>query len=119
MGPTTPKPTTVADGDALESFVADRDAALVFFHTAGCAKCRAMEPVLGNVARETGVPIGMVNPGNDLSLVSRFSIRSVPTLVCFREGEAVATLADGFQGTDAVLEFLAANAPETVSGGES
>ena len=108
------KPTRLADGDDFDSFVADEDVALVEFYTNGCAKCQAMEPVLGNVARSTAVAIGMVNPGDDLELADRFAIQSVPTLVLFVDGEEVARLAEGFQGGDNVVGFLEEHVPEAV-----
>ena len=113
-----PRPTRLADGDDLDAFLAEEDVALVEFYTNGCAKCQAMEPVLGNVARATEVSIGMVNPGDDLSLLDRFAIQSVPTLVLFIDGEEAARLAEGFQGGDDVVSFLEAHAPEAV-GAES
>ena len=42
------------------------------------------------------------------------STESVPTLVRFADGEAVATVADGFQGTEAVVAFPERNAPGRV-----
>ncbi|MFB6117027.1 thioredoxin family protein [Halosegnis sp.] len=108
----TTRPTRLADAAALDAFVADEELALVEFYTAGCTLCDAMEPVLGNVARATDVAVGMVNPGDDIALVDRFDVRSVPTLLLFREGEVVARRADGFQGASAVVEFLADHAPE-------
>jgi len=74
-----------------------------------------MEPVLGNVARAAGVAVGLVNPGDDLALLERFDVRSVPTLVLFAGGEPVATTADGFLGTGVVVEFVETNAPGNVA----
>ncbi|WP_254765920.1 thioredoxin family protein [Salinilacihabitans rarus] len=108
------KPTRLADGDELDAFLDDNPVALVEFYTSGCAACQAMEPVLGNVARGTDVAVGMLNPGEDLSLVDRFDVRSVPTLVLVRDGEEVARLADGFQGASDVVAFLEEHAPEAV-----
>lgn len=111
---TTSKPRRLETGDELDDFVASHDVALVEFYTSGCALCQAMEPVLGNVARATDVAIGMVNPGDDIGLVDRFDIRSVPTLVLFEDGDETARLAEGFQGGDAVTDFLAEHVPEAV-----
>ncbi len=110
----TSKPSRLETGDDLDAFVERHDVALVEFYTSGCALCQAMEPVLGNVARATDVAIGMVNPGNDIGLVDRFDVRSVPTLLLFEDGEETARLADGFQGGDAVTDFLESNVPEAV-----
>lgn len=106
------RPTRLEDGAALDAFVADHDLALVEFYTKGCSLCQAMEPVLGNVARATDVAVGLVNPGDDVPLVERFDVRSVPTLVLFRDGEEIARRAEGFQGAQAVVDFLGAHASE-------
>jgi len=89
--------------------LASHDRVLVEFYTKGCTLCQAIEPVLGNVARETGIPVAMVNPGEDLELVDEWNVRSVPTLVLVADGEAVARLADGFQGGQAIEDFVAKN----------
>jgi thioredoxin-like negative regulator of GroEL len=106
------RPTRLEDGAALDAFVDGHDPALVAFYTSGCSMCAAMEPVLGNVARATDVAVGMVNPGDDVALVERFDVRSVPTLILFRDGEERARVADGFRTTDAVVSFLGRHAPE-------
>lgn len=111
-----PRPTALERADELDVFLADHDVALVEFYTAGCSMCQAMEPVLGNVARATGVPVATINPAGDVALADRFEVRSVPTLVAFEGGEAVARLADGFQGTEAVVSWLQTHVPEAVEG---
>lgn len=100
------QPLRVADGDELDDVLAAHDRVLVEFYTKGCTLCQSIEPVLGNVARETGVPVAMVNPGEDIDLIDEWSVRSVPTLVLVEAGEEVARLADGFQGGSAIEAFL-------------
>ncbi|ELZ00371.1 thioredoxin family protein [Natrialba asiatica] len=102
----------------LDAFIERHECSLVEFYAEGCPLCQAMGPVLGNVARSTAVAIGLVNPRDDLELVDRFEIQSVPTLVLFRAGEPIATRADGFLGGDEVVAFLEANAPVTVADGD-
>lgn len=109
------KPTSLADGGDLEAFLDRHDVALVEFYTKGCSKCQAMEPVLGNVARETGIPIGLVNPGDDLELVERFDIESAPTLIVFEDGEEVGRRADGFVPGDDLVATLEETVPEAVA----
>ncbi|MFQ3294773.1 MAG: thioredoxin 1 [Halobacteriales archaeon] len=106
------KPKRLDDGDDLDAFVSEREVALVEFYTKGCAVCQSMEPVLGNVAKVTDVQIGMVNPGDDLGLIDDFVIKSVPALMLFVNGEAVAQLADGFVGVDGVVDFVEENRPD-------
>ncbi|UHQ95420.1 thioredoxin family protein [Haloterrigena alkaliphila] len=110
----TARPTQLADGRALDDFLERHDVALVEFYTAGCSMCQAMEPVLGNVARATGVPVGTINPGDDIGLVERFDISSVPTLIVFEDGEEIARRAEGFVGADEVVDFLENHVPGAV-----
>jgi thiol-disulfide isomerase/thioredoxin len=105
------RPTRLCGGDDLAAFVDAHDVALVEFYTEGCGACQAMEPVLGNVARVTDVAVGLLNPGDDLALLDEFDVRSVPTLLLFRDGELVATRAEGFQGTAAVVDFVEEGVP--------
>ncbi|WP_435157204.1 thioredoxin family protein [Haladaptatus sp. DFWS20] len=100
------KPLRVEDSDELHRVIAEHDRVLVDCYTKGCTLCQAIEPVVGNVARATDATVVMVNPGNDLSLVEEYTIRSVPTLLLFEHGNLVGRMADGFQGTDAVVEFV-------------
>jgi|AntRauTorcE11898_2_1112593.scaffolds.fasta_scaffold06036_2 thiol-disulfide isomerase/thioredoxin len=100
------KPIRLADRDELVDLLQSRSPVLVEFYTKGCTLCQSIEPVLGNVARATGITVGMINPQFDLDLVEEHNIKSVPTLIVFEDGEEVGRLAEGFQGTDAVVEFI-------------
>ena len=103
---TAQKPIHLADGEALDAFVAEHPLALVEFYTEGCGVCASMEPVLGTVAKTSDAAVGYVNPRDDPPLVERFDVRSVPLLVVFEDGEPVRRRAEGFQGVDAVLSLI-------------
>ncbi|PAU79768.1 thiol reductase thioredoxin [Halorubrum salipaludis] len=100
------RPASLADENALDAFVADRDAALVEFYTDGCGICASMEPVLGNVARELDLAAATVNPRDDPPLVERFDVRSVPLFVLFVDGEPVARRAEGFIPGDDLAAWI-------------
>lgn len=100
------KPVRLADRDELLALLESHSPVLVDFYTKGCTLCQSIEPVLGNVARATGITVGMINPRVDLDLVDEYAIRSVPTLIVFEGGEEVGRLAEGFQGTDSVVGFI-------------
>lgn len=102
----TDRPIRIETGDELDALVTEHDLVLVDFYTKGCAVCQAIEPVVGNVARATDAVVAMCNPQTDLSLVEAYDVRSVPTLLLFRDGEPVDRLAEGFQETSAVVEFV-------------
>lgn len=109
------KPVRLSSGEDLDDLVAAEDLVLVDFYTKGCTLCQSIEPVVGNVARATDVTVAMLNPGDDLGLVERFDIRSVPTLLLFEDGELVGRLAEGFQGTDAILGFVDEHTEKPIS----
>jgi len=102
----TARPRRLASEDDLDAFVADEQIALVEFYTEGCGICRSMEPVLGNVARATDVPVGLVNPRDDPPLLDRFDVRSVPLFVLFRDGTPVARRAEGFIGAEELVSWI-------------
>ncbi|MFO8116102.1 MAG: thioredoxin family protein [Halorubrum sp.] len=100
------RPTSLADEDDLDAFVADADAALVEFYTDGCGICASMEPVLGNVARALDVDVALINPRDDPPLVERFDVRSVPLFVLFVDGEPVSRRAEGFIAGDDLTAWV-------------
>ena len=103
---TPDRPVSVDSAADLDALVADHPLVLLEFHTAGCAMCQALEPVLGTVARVSDVVVATCNPQTDLSLAERFRLGSVPTLVLLEDGAEVGRLADGFQGVEAILAFV-------------
>jgi len=102
------RPVALDSEPDLDRFVDAHDRVLVDFYTEGCSLCAAIEPVVDNVARaHEGLAAATINPRDDPSLVGRFSITSVPTLVLFEDGTEVRRLAEGFQGGEAIDAFLA------------
>lgn len=64
---------------------------LVDFWAAWCAPCRMMAPVLNDVAEElTGnAHVGKVNIEQYQSLAQKYSVRSIPTLILFKDGTEI------------------------------
>ncbi len=62
---------------------------LVDFWAEWCAPCRMMAPILNNVASElTGnAHVGKVNIEQYQSLAQRYNVRSIPTLILFKDGK--------------------------------
>ncbi|ADE04529.1 MULTISPECIES: thioredoxin family protein [Haloferax] len=100
------KPVRIDTVEELDALVAEHDRVLLDIYTKGCTLCQSIEPVLGNVSKATDVVVAMLNPQTDMSVAERYTIRSVPTLLLFEDGELVDRLADGFQGAQAVVDFV-------------
>jgi len=102
MATTHERPRSLSTREQLDELVASHDRVLVEFHTEGCGKCKAMEPVLSGVARTTDVVVGTMNPRDDPVLVEEYDVRSVPKLLLFDDGDLVATREDGVLSVDDV-----------------
>jgi thioredoxin 2 len=57
-----------------------------------CGPCKMMAPVLERTAqqRATTLQVGKVNTDEQPDLAGRFNIRSIPTLILFRDGREIA-----------------------------
>ena len=64
---------------------------LVDFWAAWCAPCRMMAPVLNDVADglSGNQKVGKINIEQQQSLANQFKVRSIPTLILFKNGKEV------------------------------
>jgi thioredoxin 1 len=64
---------------------------LVDFWASWCPPCRMMEPILAEIAVEQAETLRVVKVNSDdaRALAERFNIRALPTLLLFRNGQAV------------------------------
>ncbi len=76
----------------FKEFVEGNEFALVDFWAPWCGPCKVVGPILEELAAELGdrIAIGKLNVDEATTLASVFSIRSIPTIILFRNGVVVA-----------------------------
>lgn len=82
-----------ADGDTFQSLVLDQaQPVVVDFWGETCGACKMLEPILERIANELAgeVNVVKVNAESEPEIAAQYGVRGLPTLIMFRQGEAVA-----------------------------
>lgn len=85
--------TVKIDAENFESDVLNADTPVVVdFWAEWCGPCKMIAPSLEEISDEMGdkVKIAKVNMDENPDLAAKYSVRSIPTLLMFKDGEPVA-----------------------------
>ena len=80
---------------------------LVDFFATWCGPCKMLSPVLEELAEDVKAEIVKVDVDQEGDLAMRFGIMSVPTMIIFKDGEAVKQIM-GYQPKQQLLSVLEA-----------
>ena len=64
---------------------------LIDFWASWCGPCRMVSPIVDEIAEERGdIKVCKINVDEQMELAMRFQVSSIPMLVVFKDGKAVA-----------------------------
>ena len=79
---------------------------LVDFYADWCGPCRALSPVIEEISEEKKeINVGKVNVDSEKDLPNKFGVRSIPTMIIFKDGKEIDRLV-GFLPKETILEKI-------------
>ena len=83
----------VTDGSFEDDVLKAEDPVLVDYWAEWCGPCKAIAPILGEIAEEYAgrLKIAKLNIDENPSTPPKYGIRGIPTLMLFKEGNVEAT----------------------------
>ncbi len=71
--------------------IRNNDVTVIDFYADWCGPCKAFEPVLKKVARSYAgkAVVGKINIDNSQTLAKKYDVKSIPTVLFFKDGELV------------------------------
>lgn len=91
---------------SIEALKAQSKPLLIEFYKDGCAPCRAMLPIIDEVASERDdIVVGKINVESEPALAASFAVRSVPTVIVLQNGNIISR-AVGLHRKDEILALL-------------
>jgi len=80
----------VSDREFEQKVIRSDEIVLVDFYADWCGPCRTLAPVLDELAQETpDARIVKVNIDRSPKLAERYGVRSIPTVILFKDGRPV------------------------------
>lgn len=86
-------PSTVTDASFTDEVLNASEPVVVDFWAEWCGPCKMIAPALEEIASEMGgkVKIAKLNVDDNQNTAMKYGVRSIPTLIMFKNGEPAST----------------------------
>ncbi len=100
----------ISSGSFKEEVIKSDKPVLIDFYADWCGPCKAMFSVIKEVAIEISenVKVLKVNVDEESELSSQYEISTIPTLILFKNGEAIKNIV-GLRDKSEIVEFVNQN----------
>lgn len=97
----------VSDASFAEDVLQSGQPVLVDYWAAWCGPCKAIAPILEEIAEQYGdrVTVAKLNVDENPETAAKFGIRGIPTLMLFKDGQPTETKVGALSKTQ-LQEFL-------------
>ena len=75
--------------ETFEKKIKDNKVVLIDFWVAWCGPCRMLTPIMDDVENLFPNQVGKVNVDEERDLAAKYGVRSLPTVIFFKNGEVM------------------------------